>query len=138
MTVTTLVTYGQSSKQPNNLITHHSSVQRMIWSDVDDEYMFFDLKERYRDANFWQFTFNDNNTGYVKMTNVSSEDFYEFTIYDWEIRENTNGDDYLWIDAIQKIDYKKVTIIVNTYPSGKLISVFMPDDKLAIFFDNLD
>jgi len=96
------------------------------------------LKERYRDANFWQFTFNDNNTGYVKMTNVSSEDFYEFTIYDWEIRENTNGDDYLWIDAIQKIDYKKVTIIVNTYPSGKLISVFMPDDKLAIFFDNLD
>lgn len=133
--VSSLCLYGQS--EPTNLITYNTASQRMVWSDVDNEYLFFDINPRHRESNMWQFMFNDNHTGSITMTNISTGTIYKFTIYQWEIRVNDDGINYLWIDCLQVVDSQRITILVNTYPNGKMVSTFMPDKQLCIFFDNL-
>lgn len=135
MSITTLCAYGQDTYSH---LTDHVKTERMVWSESDNEYLFFDLEERHIDKCFWVFTFNKNRTGDIKMTNAESGDVYTFKIYNWEIRKNNDGREYIWIDVIQSNDSQKLTIIFTSYDTGKMISVFMPDDKLAVFFDNLD
>lgn len=97
--------------------------------------MFFDLNEREYDPCVWLSYFNDNGTGKIKMINVNNGETYQFSIYDYQMGENDNGP-YLEIDAIQTTDSQKVTILVNEYSNGfKMVSVFLPDDKLVVFFD---
>ena len=136
VTLTALSAYGQRpAEEPSILITRHTSTQRMVWSDVDDEYMFFDLKDRYRDINIWLSYFNDNGTGYIKMIREYNNEFIELNIYDYEMKEDAEGT-YLKIQAIQAKDGQKVTVIVQDYGDGfKMVTVFMPDDQLAIYFD---
>lgn len=136
VTLTTLSAYGQKpAKEPSVLITRNTFTQRMVWSDVDDEYMFFDLKDRYRDINIWLSYFNDNGTGYIKMIREYNNEFIELNIYEYEIKEDENGT-YLKIKAIQSKDGQKVTVIIQDYGDGfKMVTVFMPDDQLAIYFN---
>lgn len=135
LSISALCSYGQS--EPTNLITYNVSSQRMVWSDVDKKYIFFDINVRHIESNMWQFMFNDNHTGNITMTNISTGTIYKFTIYQWEIRVNEEGVNYLWIDCLQIVDSQRVTILVNTYPTGKLVSVFIADKQLALFFDSL-
>lgn len=136
MAITALSAYGQKpSNEPSVLITRNTSTQRMVWSEVDDEWMFFDLTERHPDNNVWLSYFNDNGSGYMKMIRVSNNEEFPFTIYDYEMRENDRGE-YLWIDALQTSDGQKVTILVQEYGEGiKMVSVFMPDSKVVLYFD---
>ena len=136
MLITTTCAYGQNSTdEPSVLITRFTSSDRMVWSEVENKYMFFDLNEREYDPCVWLSYFNDNGTGKIKMINVNNGETYQFSIYDYQMGENDNGI-YLEIDAIQITDSQKVTIIVNEYENGfKMVSVFLPDDNLAIFFD---
>ena len=136
VSLTTLSAYGQKpDKEPSVLITRNTSTQRMVWSDVDDEYMFFDLKDRYRDINIWLSYFNDNGTGYIKMIREYNNEFIELNVYNYEIKEDAEGT-YLKVQAIQSKDGQKVTLIIQDYGDGfKMVTVFMPDDQLAIYFD---
>ena len=136
VTLTALSAYGQKPDElPSVLITRNTSTQRMVWSDVDDEYMFFDLKDRYRDINIWLSYFNDNGTGYIKMIREYNNEFIELNIYNYEMKEDEEGT-YLKVQAIQAKDGQKVTLIIQDYGDGfKMLTVFMPDDQLAIYFD---
>jgi len=136
VTLTTLSAYGQKPKEePSLLITRNTSTQRMVWSDVEDEWMFFDLAERYPDNNVWLTYFNDNGSGYMKMVRVSNNEEFQFTIYKYEMRENERGE-YLWIDALQSFDGQKVTILIQEYGEGiKMITIFMPDSNIVLYFD---
>ena len=136
VTLTALSAYGQKPDElPSVLITRHTSTQRMVWSDVDDEYMFFDLKDRYRDINVWLSYFNDNGTGYIQMIREYNNEFIELNVYNYEIKEDVEGT-YLKVQAIQSKDGQKITVIVQDYGDGfKMVTVFMPDDQLAIYFD---
>ena len=134
--LTTLSAYGQKPlTEPSVLITRNTSTQRMVWSDVDDEFMFFDLKDRYRDINVWLSYFNENGTGYIKMIREYNNEFIELNIYNYEMKEDEEGT-YLKVQAIQAKDGQKVTLIIQDYGDGfKMLTVFMPDDQLAIYFD---
>ena len=134
--LTTLSAYGQKPDElPSVLITRNTSTQRMVWSDVDDEYMFFDLKDRYRDINVWLSYFNDNGTGYIQMIREYNNEFIELNVYNYEIKEDAEGT-YLKVQAIQSKDGQKVTVIIQDYGDGlKMVTVFMPLDQLAIYFD---
>ena len=136
VTLTALSAYGQKPDElPSVLITRNTSTQRMVWSDVDDEYMFFDLKDRYRDINVWLSYFNDNGTGYIQMIREYNNEFIELNVYNYEIKEDAKGT-YLKVQAIQSKDGQKVTLIIQDYGDGfKMVTVFMPDDQLAIYFD---
>ena len=99
--------------------------------------MFFDKDERRPEINVWLTYFNDNGTGYIKMYNIASGEFYEMNIYNYELGENKYGGRSLDIDAVQITDGQKITIIVNEYEDGtnKMVTIFLPSDGLAIFFD---
>lgn len=136
VTLTALSAYGQKpAEEPSVLITRNTSTQRMVWSDVEDEWMFFDLVDRYSDNNVWLSYFNSNGSGYMKMVRVSTGEEFAFTIYGYEMRENDRGE-YLWIDALQVHDGQKVTILVQEYGQGiKMVTVFMPTSKVVLYFD---
>ena len=136
VTLTALSAYGQKpAEEPSVLITRNTSTQRMVWSDVQDEWMFFDLTERHSDNNVWLSYFNDNGSGYMKMIRVSNNEEFAFTIYDYEMRENDRGQ-YLWIDALQIHDGQKVTVLVQEYGEGiKMVTIFMPKSNVVLYFD---
>ena len=136
VTLTALSAYGQKpTEEPSVLITRNTSTQRMVWSDVQDEWMFFDLTERHPDNNVWLSYFNDNGSGYMKMIRVSNNEEFAFTIYDYEMRENDRGQ-YLWIDALQIHDGQKVTVLVQEYGEGiKMVTIFMPKSNVVLYFD---
>lgn len=133
--LTTLGAYGQNNS--HNLITHSSSSQTMVWSDTEKEYMFFDLEKSHPDYCSWMIIYNDNHTGSVKMTNIASDVVYNIIIYNYEILQDDEGMDYIWMDCIQQHNSQKLTITLNSYTNGKFISVFMPDSQLALFFSSL-
>ena len=110
----------------------------MVWSNVDNKNLFFDLKDRYYDVNVWELNFNDNRSGTIKITNTKTDEVYAFNIYNWEIRTDDNGKDYIWVDVLQISDSQRCTILITSYDSGKMISVFMPESQMCMFFDNLN
>lgn len=109
----------------------------MVWSNTDNKHLFFDLDERAPENCVWLSYFNDNGTGYIKMIKVSNSVVYDFNIYDYVMKEDENGQ-YLRIEAIQTSNGEKVTILVNTYEDDggwKMVSIFLPESDLALFFD---
>ena len=135
LAVISLTAYSQNNK---TIITKFTSIQRMVWSNVDNKNLFFDLKDRYYDVNVWELNFNDNRSGTIKITNTKTDEVYAFNIYNWEIRTDDNGKDYIWVDVLQISDSQRCTILITSYDSGKMISVFMPESQMCMFFDNLN
>ena len=138
--VVAVTSFGAYAQTKADIVTKHRHMQTMVWSDTEGEYMFFDYNSIGRedfDA-FWHFELKEVGTGNVKMTDIATEEYYLFSIYKWEIRTDKNGEQFIWIDFIEPKTSDRGTILVNDYPGeGKMISIFMPESKLAIFFDNL-
>jgi hypothetical protein len=135
--LTFAVLTANAQSQSGTTIMKRTSSQRMVWSDVDDKWLFFPLRERHYEASVWETLLNDNGTGSIRITNVDSEITYGINIYKWEMRTNDDGQQYIWIEGIQISDSQRLQVIMNSYSNGKMYTVFMPDSQLAIFFDNL-
>lgn len=130
-----LLSFAQNSY---NIVTDKVRIDDMVWSSVDEEFLFFEKVPRRLSTVVWEFTLNDNKTGVVRVTELEDGDKYGFTVYDWNIRQDNYERDYIWIDAIQVSNSEKVTIMVQPNELKQhLISVFMPDSKICIFFDNM-
>lgn len=110
----------------------------MIWSSVDEKFLFFEKVERHYSKVVWEFILNDNGTGTVKVTELGDGDKYGFNIYSWEVKQNEKNRDYIWMDAIQVSNSEKVTVMVNSNDlQQQMITIFLPDSKMCIFFDNM-
>lgn len=136
-----LLSFTTLAQSQYEITTYYSASSKMVWSDVDNKYLFFNLDERHLARFEWEFILNDNHTGRVSAVHISrnDRDNYNFNIYNYEIRENKDGREYLWIDAIQISDSQKVTFIVDRNSYGEnMISIFMPESDLQIVFDNFD
>lgn len=126
------------AQQSYNIVTVNMRMDDMVWSQADEEYLFFEKLERHYQKVVWEFTLNDNQTGTVKVTELGDGDKYGFNIYNWEVRTDAKGQDYAWMDAVQVSNSEKVTIMVSTNSlKQQLVSVFMPASKVCIFFDNM-
>jgi len=131
----TLTAVAQTSV---NIVTDKTRIDDMIWSQSDQEFLYFSKVERHSQKVVWEFTLNDNRTGTVKVTELGDGDKYGFNIYNWEIRTDDKGKDYARMDVIQVSNSEKATIMVSVNEvKQQLISIFMPDSKVCLFFDNL-
>ena len=122
-----------------NVVTDKMEISNMVWSETLQEHSFFEKEARTYKKVVWEVTMNNNHTGTVKVTELKDGDKYGFNIYNWEFRKDNKGQDFIWMDAIQVSNSEKVTILVSANEQKQqMISVFMPDSKIAIFFDNMD
>lgn len=138
LTLVSLSTFAQTT---NSVTTLNVATSKMVWSNIDNKYIFVDVDKRHYARFVWTFTFNDNHTGNINSVHVQRGETvkYGFIIYTWEIRQNDNGEDFIWIDAMQVSDSQKVTIMVNrNYHGENMISVFMPESETHLCFDNFD
>ena len=132
----------KSFSQTNTSVsTYNVATSDMVWSDMDEKYLFFPVDERHFAKFVWNFTFNDNYTGAIKSSHIGRTENtnYGFNIYKWEIRNNNDGSEYIWVDAIQVSDSQKVTFIINKNSYGEnMISLFMPEKNKFLTFDNFN
>ena len=121
-----------------NIVTVNMRMDDMVWSKADEQFLYFEKIQRHYQKVIWEVTLNDNQTGTIKVTELGDGDKYGFNIYNWDVRTDDKGLDYVWMDAIQVSNSEKVTIMVSGNAlKQQLISVFMPDSKVCIFFDNM-
>lgn len=134
-----LISFISTAQNSYNIITDKVRIDHMIWSDTDDKFLFFPKTERHFSKVIWEFTLNENSTGIAKVTELEDGDKYAFNIYNWEVKQDEHNRDYVWMDAIQTSNSEKVTIMVNSNDlKQQMISVFLPDSKVCIFFDNMN
>ena len=81
-----------------------------------------------------------NGSGYIQVDNITDNEKYGITIYLWEVRTNDKGEQYVWIDGVERKDFEKLTILVSKGPqeNTNMISAFLPESQMAIFFDNFN
>ena len=121
-----------------NVVTDKLQIDNMVWNETLQEHSFFDKEARRYSKVVWEFTLNNNHTGTVKITELEDGDKYGFNIHNWEFRKDAKDQNFIWIDAIQVSNSEKVTVLVSANElKQQLISVFMPESKLALFFDNM-
>ena len=130
----TALTLTLSAQINGRIITHHVATQSMVWSDVDQEYLYFPKAERYREDNLIETTLNNDNSGKVVITNVATEDRYDFLIHDASV-DNQKGT--ITLQCIEVNTSTRCTIIVIADGPNRLVSVFMPTEQLVVQLDNL-
>jgi hypothetical protein len=133
-----IVSFGQTT---NTVKTFNLETSRMVWSDVDEKYLFFDLDKRHYSIFEWTISLNNNNTGFISASHIGrvEDTKYAFNIHNWEIKQNDDGADYLWIDAIQVSDSQKVTLLINkNMYNEQIFSLFMPESNIMLVFDNFN
>jgi hypothetical protein len=128
-----------SAQNTFNVITDQLRIDNMIWNQSLEEFSYFEKEARHYSKVVWEFTLNSNHTGSVKVTELGDGDKYGFNIYNWEFRKNEQGQDFIWADVIQVSNSEKATIMVNSNQlKQQMVSVFMPDSRLVLFFDNMN
>ena len=132
-TLLAFVSYGQLS---GTILTTSRSISSMNWSNLDGKFIFIETVPRSRENWRWIFDINDSKVGTIKAEDLNKSDWYQFNVYDWELI-NIEGANAVIIKCIQENGGQKVEIIVAKYFSGnQMLTVFIKEDKLAVYFDN--
>ena len=125
-----LISFISFGKTTNVVKTFNTSSSKMVWSDIDEKYLFFDLDERHYSIFEWTISLNQNKTGYIRAIHIerTGDTKYAFNVHNWEIKQNDRGENYIWIDSIQVSDSQKVTLLINkNHYNEQLLSLFMPE-----------
>ncbi len=134
-----LFSFAGAAQNTYNIVTEYLQIDNMVWNETLEKHSFFEKEARHTNKVVWEFSLNSNSTGVVRVTELGDGDKYSFNIYNWELKTNDKNQKFIWIDAIQVSNSEKVTIMVDSnHLKQKIISVFMPDNNLALFFDNMD
>lgn len=125
--------YGQLS---GTILTTSRTINSMNWSELDQKFLFFETVPRGRSNWRWIFDIDPSKVGNIQAEDLGENDWYKFNVYDWE-NINVEGATAVIFRTIQQNGGQKCEIIVAKYPSGnQMISVFIAEDKLAVYFDN--
>ena len=137
VSLVSLSAFGQTK---GVIVTHYFSTQKMVWSNTDGEWLFFDNNDRTRRSCKWSFVLNDDGSGSVDMEELTGDkDEYELVIYDWN---GTPIGDCEGLDAkfIQNLDGQKGNVMIQKcIIDGEVkhaVSVFLPESNLFIYFEN--
>ena len=126
-----------SAQIDGRIITNHVSTDDMVWSDLEDKFMFFRREERHIQYALIETKLNKEMTGRVTITLVESESVYTFTVYDYSIRQPEVGE-MMFLECIEISTGDKCTIIFHQIDNTRVISVMMPGANLAVYFDNME
>jgi hypothetical protein len=127
------VSFGQLS---GTILTTARTINSMNWSELDKKFIFFETVPRGRSNWRWIFDVDQSKIGNIQAEDLNDNEWFKFNVYDWE-NINMEGATAVIFKTIQQNGGQKVEIIVAKYPSGnQMISVFINEDDLAVYFDN--
>lgn len=125
-----------SAQVSGRIITDHVKVEDLVWSNLDNEWMFFESIERYPEFNMIETKLNNDLTGNLRITNLRDQEFYDFLVL-----KTTDGKvelgQMLILDCIEMASGDKCSIVIHKVEKYHMISLMLPNSQMAIFFDNL-
>lgn len=131
------LTFNAFAQVHGRIIADHVAVQDMVWSESDQELMFFDKIERHQEFTLIETDLNSDLTGKLRITAMSDRTTYDFMVYGTSFPETDMGD-MMRLECMEVSTGDKCTILVHKFENRHMVSVMMPKSRLAIFFDNLD
>jgi hypothetical protein len=130
--VSSVTSFAQAS---GRIITHHTTVNSMVWSEVEDKYMYFPKAARHVEHNLIESNINNTGSGKILITNVESEDHYDFMVHEADYSQAAEG--IVRLECIEVATSTRCTILIQAREGGRMVTVFMPDEQLVVFYDNL-
>ena len=109
----------------------------MVWSDMNDEWLYLPRVERHRRSSNWSIKLNDNRTGLVSMEDLNDGDDYYLEIYNWK-NEDIKGKNGIVAEFVQRSDGQKGTMILQWENGNYGMAIFLPQEKVYLFFDNMN
>lgn len=129
--------FGQEEDLKEIVTTHYISESDMIWNESQQDYIFIETEERYRSSSLWIINLRPNGTGHIKLEYLDDGTTYLLAVYSWKEEENIDDSNNLWIDFIKQEDGSKGKIYFQRITNEVMISVFLPEEKLMLTFDNI-
>ena len=118
------------------IITNHTETKDLVWSDVENEWMFFDKTPRTPEYMLIETKLNSQLTGKITITAVETSSVYTFTVYETRFEQPTVGD-MMVLSAIEQSSGDKCTILIHKIGNEHMVSVMLPSSNLAVYFDNI-
>jgi hypothetical protein len=129
--------FGQVQSHTANIVTHYVTIEDMVWSSMADEWVYVPKVARHRRSSNWSIQLSDNRTGLITMEDLKDGNNYYLEVYNWRA-EDIKGKNGIVADFVQRVDGQKGTMILQ-WEDGKYgMSIFLPQEKTYLFFDNMN
>jgi hypothetical protein len=128
---------GLFAQAKGTIMTDHLIINTMVWSEYDEEYVFIPNKERHIKMCRWSFELVDEtDNGLITMVDVMDKTEYRFYVNHWDLAEDK---EMIMCDVIEAINGNESSIYILKNDRGEhMITVFMPQAELSLFFDNME
>jgi hypothetical protein len=132
-----LLSFVSFAQLSGTILTTNREIRTMKWSDLDDKFVYITQVPRLRSNWRWNVEINSSKVGYIEAEDLDKGEWYRFNVYDWELINVDGAKTAVIIKSIQQNGGQKVEIIFAKYESGnQMISVFIREDELSVYFDN--
>ena len=129
--------FGQQSDISGRIITHYIVVEDMVWNEYDESWDYTSNLERTKNSCSWLFELNNDGTGEVSMRDLEDNEEYLLIVYEYKM-DRVGENDGIIAQFVQQSDGQKGTIIIQKTPEADhMISVFLPETKKYLTFDNM-
>ena len=129
--------FGQVQSHTANIVTHYVTIDDMVWNNVNEEWIYLPKVERHRRSSNWSIKLNDNRTGLVTMEDLNDGDDYYLEIYNWK-NEDIKGKNGIVAEFVQRVDGQKGTMILQWENGNYGMAIFLPQERVYLFFDNMN
>lgn len=129
--------FGQVQTHSATIVTHYTTIETMVWSELNDEWVYIPNIKRHRRSSNWSITLKSDGSGIISMEDLKDGDNYYLEVYSWRA-EDIKGKNGIVADFVQRIDGQKGTIIMQWENGMYGISVFLPQERAYLFFDNMN
>ena len=118
------------------IITHYTSESSMVWSESQQDYIYKETEERYRESCLWTIKLINDKTGQILIEYLDDGTKRLLDVYNW--RKIEDDDKGIRADFVVKLEGLKGTIIIQyTENSEEMLSIFLPEEELMLTFDNI-
>ena len=132
-----LVSVALFGQVDGRIITHHTTVNDLVWSDVEDKWMFFEKTPRNPEYMLIETRLNSQLTGKITFTAVETNTSYVFTVYETKFGDPAEGE-MMVLECIEQSSGNKCSVLIHKIGNEHMVSIMLPASSLAVFFDNLN
>lgn len=129
--------FGQVQSQTLTMVTHYVVIEKMMWNEMRDEWVYSPKVTQTRKSGNWSVNLRSDRSGLITMEDLGDGDNYYLEVYAWR-NETISDRGSIIADFVQRSDGAKGTIIFQTSNGMYGISVFLPSSETYLYFSTIN